>query len=88
MASYSYICLLCGGRYSTDRETYAQKRENPICDRCAQAYNTPTDTQPDTFMDEITGLLIRGVRKFEAGQQQRRKNKEKSSKEDTAKDPN
>lgn len=35
----SFVCLHCGKTVSVDRQTYQEKRENPVCDDCLKRNN-------------------------------------------------
>lgn len=59
----SFVCLRCGKTIRVDIQTYEEKREEPICDKCLENQSTVEDSSNamrDGF-DDLVGLLDRGL---------------------------
>ena len=59
----SFVCLCCGKTIRVDIQTYEEKREEPICDKCLEnqaSTEVNTGTSCEGF-DDFVGLLDRGL---------------------------
>lgn len=59
----SFVCLCCGKTIRVDIQTYEEKREEPICDKCIE---NQASTEVDAGatregFDDFVGLLDRGL---------------------------